>query len=147
MGDVMRVAKYFYRTGLVSLVIPALASFCLCACGTMASNLGGRRADDFTPMYYSGIRLDASAIAANVRGPDSSKPETDNTPESEETIGLRIRSVAFRTLDIPLSFAFDTVLLPFHAWAHLQQLVNPAAKDRSADGRNEAGSSERNAEK
>jgi len=37
--------------------------------------------------------------------------------------------------------------LPFHAWAHLQQLVNPAAKDRSADGRNEAGSSERNAEK
>jgi len=135
----MRFAKYFYRTGLVSLLIPALASFCLCACGTMASQFKVYRSQDFTPMYYSGIRHDAGVIAANVRGPDSSIPDTDTRPRSEETVGLRIRSMAFFTLDLPLSFAFDTVSLPFHVWAHLQEVVNPAAKVQSADGSKEAG--------
>jgi len=87
-------------------------------------------------MYYSGVRLDASAIVANVRGPDSSIPDTDTRPRSEETIGLRIRYAAFFTLDLPLSFGFDTILLPFHAWAHLQEMVNPAAK---VEGSNDAG--------
>src|SRR5260221_8689003 len=111
----MGIVNSCCRTGFLCVLLLALASFCLSACGTMSSHLGGRRTDDFTPMYYSGIRLDASAIAANIRGPDSSIPDTDTKPRSEETVGLRIRYVALFTLDLPLSFGFDTVLLPFHA--------------------------------
>ncbi len=102
----MLTMQLVWRTGQLSLLLLALASFCLCACGTMASLQEITPQSDPALLYYSGIRLDAKIIL-------------------EETLKARIVSVAFRTLDFPLSFACDTVLLPFHAWSHIHQTINP----------------------
>jgi len=127
------MAKLVSRTGLLGLIGLGLGSFCLCACGTLASSVSiGTVSDPSSrPCYYSGVIFDAHQIAEGVTGHRITNPrfepstaDEDTSTPTPPTAGGRLMAVGYFTLDLPFSFAADTVLLPVHAGVQFLRFAN-----------------------
>jgi uncharacterized protein YceK len=109
------VLVYQYRRCKCRFLLPTLAVFALCGCGTIGTRIfddPAKSGDYHGPKIYSGVRGDIEA-AGNLFNPKSA---SDKEVHALWPLFL---------LDLPFSFALDTLLLPLTIYEDLSAKAEP----------------------
>jgi uncharacterized protein YceK len=98
------------------LLVFALACVALSGCGTLADAMAGPLGDGV--VFYRGVRMDVWAIeagTAKLLGRESNAADENGRPSQAEPDWEARSWIAFAiyTLDVPVSFAVDTAMIPF----------------------------------